>query len=187
MEGNSLEIGSQVDVVPATSDQSVIVANLFELYAHDFSEFHDVEIGDDGRFGFEKLSLFWSDPRRHAFLLRYRQKLAGFVFVKRGSEVNNLENVWDMAEFFVLRRYRRYGVGTEAARQIWTRFPGPWQIRVMESNKIAYHFWAHAIQAAFGEAVSPVRVEIACRSWYLFSFNSVRAEDNATPSEHPAA
>ena len=151
------------------------MANLFELYAHDFSEFHDIEIRDDGRFGFEKLSLFWSEPNRHALLLRYGQKLAGFALVKKGSEITKRENVWDMAQFFVLRRYRRYGVGTEAARQIWSRFPGHWEIRVMESNKVACHFWAHAVKIVLGEEITPIRVEIAGRDWYVFSFDSAHA------------
>jgi predicted acetyltransferase len=164
--------GLQVEVVPASSDQSVIVANLFELYAHDFSAFHEMDIGDDGRFGFAELSVFWSEPNRHAFLLRYSRRLAGFALVKKGSEITKRETVWDMAQFFVLRRYRRYGVGTEAARQIWSRFPGEWEVRVMERNKVAYRFWGHAIKTAFGEAISPVRVEIARRNWYVFSFDS---------------
>lgn len=172
MERNSSISGSQVEVVPATSDQSVVVANLFELYAYDFSEFHDVEIGDDGRFGFANLPLFWSEPNRHALLLRYAQKLVGFALVKRGSEITKRENVWDMAEFFVLRRYRRCRVGTEAARQIWSRFQGQWEIRVMERNTAAYQFWAYATKTVLAEAISPVHVEIAPRHWCVFSFDS---------------
>jgi hypothetical protein len=34
-----------VEVVPARPEQESILANLLELYAHDFSELHDVEIG----------------------------------------------------------------------------------------------------------------------------------------------
>ena len=124
MEDNTLGSGCHVEIVPATSDQSVIVANLCELYVYDFSEFHDVELGDDGRFGFKKLPLYWSEPNRHAFLIKSRERLAGFALLKRGSEITKDECVWDMAEFFVVRRFRRYGVGTEAARQIWSRFPG---------------------------------------------------------------
>jgi predicted acetyltransferase len=166
--------GSTVEVVTATSDQSVIVANLFELYAHDFSEFHDVEPGEDGRFGFNKLHLYWSDPDRHAFLIKFRGKLAGFVLVKRGSAISEDDCVWDMAEFFVLRRYRRYGVGTEAARQIWTRHPGRWEVRVMEGNKAAYEFWARAIKTVFNQVASRVRFEIADRIWFVFAFDSAQ-------------
>ena len=90
-----------LEVLPATRDHAVTVANLFELYAHDFSEFHDVELGDDGRFGYNNLPLYWSEPNRHAFLFSVRQKLAGFALVKRGSEITGDECIWDMAEFFV--------------------------------------------------------------------------------------
>jgi len=34
-----------IEVIPASKDQELILANLLELYAHDFSEFH---IGDKG-------------------------------------------------------------------------------------------------------------------------------------------
>jgi predicted acetyltransferase len=160
--------------VTATPEQSVVVANLFELYAHDFSEFHDVETGEDGRFGFNKLHLYWSDPKRHPFLIKCRGKLAGFVLVKQGSEITEGDCVWDMAEFFVLRRYRRYGVGTEAARQIWSRYPGRWEVRVMESNRAAHEFWARAIYSVLNQAISPVRVQIDDRVWFVFALNSAQ-------------
>ncbi len=34
-----------------------------------------------------------------------------------------------MAEFFVLRRWRRTGVGRAAVRDLLERFPGTWEIR----------------------------------------------------------
>ena len=107
MTQTTMASGSTVEVVTATPGQSVVLANLFELYAHDFSEFHDVEPGEDGRFGFNKLHLYWSDANRHPFLIKFRGKLAGFVLVKQGSELTDDDCVWDMADFFVLRRYRR--------------------------------------------------------------------------------
>ena len=150
------------------------MANLFELYAHDFSEFHDVEPGEDGRFGFNKLHLYWSDPKRNAFLIKCRGRLAGFALVKQGSEITEDDCVWDMAEFFVLRRYRRDGVGTEAARQIWNRYPGRWEVRVMEANKAAHAFWARAIKSVLNQAISPVRVRIADRVWFVFALDSAQ-------------
>src|SRR5207253_5526181 len=33
--------------------------NLVELYVHDLSDVFDIEIGEDGRFGYEKLPLYW--------------------------------------------------------------------------------------------------------------------------------
>lgn len=67
-------------------------------------------------------------------------RLAGFVFAKRGLEVSSDESVWDVAEFFIIRRYRRRGIGTEVAHEVWRRFPGQWEVRVLKTNDTAKEF-----------------------------------------------
>jgi predicted acetyltransferase len=133
----------------ALREQSSILANLLELYAHDFSGFHPLEIGPDGRFGYKSLPLYWSEPNRHPFLIRFHGKLAGLALVKRGSEISDSQEVWDMAEFFILRGWRRHRLGTLAAQAVWRRFLGPWEVRVMQSNPSAILFWTRAIQTLF--------------------------------------
>jgi predicted acetyltransferase len=165
---------AHIEVIPARPEQELILANLLELYAHDFSEFHELELGSDGRFGYGSLPLYWSEPGRHPFLVWVEGKLAGLILVKRGSEVSGDETVWDVAEFFVLRGYRRRGIGTQIAHEVWRRFPGPWEVRVMESNIVARDFWAHAISTLTGQAMEPVRLEKDGQSWTLFSFESKR-------------
>src|SRR5215469_11720269 len=122
-----------LDLIPAAHDQQPVLANMLELYAHDFSEFLPIELGDDGRFGYRNLPLYWSDTNRQPFLARLQGKLAGLVLVKRGSEISVNQNVWDMAEFFILRAYRRRGVGTELAAKVWRHCPGSWEVRVRET------------------------------------------------------
>src|SRR5664279_4666715 len=85
------------EVIPAQSAQASILANLLDLYAHDFSEFLDLELGPDGRFGYSPLPLYWTDPSRHPFLFCVKGSLAGFALVKKGSEFSNKPNVWDIA------------------------------------------------------------------------------------------
>jgi predicted acetyltransferase len=168
------EPSAHLEVIPATLEQQPILANLLELYAHDFSEFHDVALRDDGRFGYADLPRYWLDPGRHPFLVRISGRLAGFVLAKRGSEVTGSETVWDMAEFFVVRGYRRRGIGTEIAHWVWGRFPGKWEVRVMEANHAAHHFWERAIVKFVGMAISSHRVEKDGKCWLLFSFESKR-------------
>ena len=79
---------AHIEVIPAQPDQEAILANLLELYLHDFSEFRDLELEPDGTFGYRRLSLYWSESGRHPFLVWVEGKLAGFVLVKRGSEVS---------------------------------------------------------------------------------------------------
>ncbi len=166
------------EIFPATKEEMPIVANLFELYAHDFSEFHFVEPGPDGRFGYTDLPLYWSESGRYPFLIRVDGKLAGFALIRRLAPVaghdasSDRDASWDMAEFFVLRAYRRRGVGRETAYRIWRQFPGLWQVRVMRANQIAYKFWQRAIAEFAGKAMSLTHAERAGEMWDVFSFSS---------------
>jgi predicted acetyltransferase len=166
---------AHIELVPAAREQESVVANLLELYAHDFSEFHNLELGADGRFGYQPLPLYWSEPDRYSFLIKVNGRLAGLALVKRGPEVSGSKAVWDMAEFFIVRAYRGRGIGMQVAHQVWRRFPGPWQVRVMESNRAALHFWRRAITAFTGEAILPARVDKDGECWHVFAFECRRA------------
>ena len=125
----------------------VLLGNLLELYVHDLSEsFPFVEQGADGRFGYPDLDLYWSEPaRRFPFLLKQGEKIAGFALVKRGSPAAVDPNVYDLAEFFVLRGRRRCGVGQRAAALLWNQLRGAWTVRCSESAPSALAFWSKAV------------------------------------------
>jgi predicted acetyltransferase len=98
--------------------------------------------------------------------------LAGFVLVQQGSQVSDRADVWDMAEFFIIRGYRRHRIGTTAAHDVWRKFPGPWEVRVMEQNTVAQAFWSRAIASFVGFAVDPSVNEIKGKSWTVFCFHT---------------
>jgi predicted acetyltransferase len=131
-----------------------------------------VELGSDGRFVYPSLALYWGEPERYPFLVVVDRRLAGFALVKKGSELSDNKMVWDMAEFFVIRGYRRRGIGTRVAHEIWKRFPGTWEVRVLQSNVSAYHFWIRAISEFNSAEVHPTLVEKDKEFWNLFSFAS---------------
>jgi predicted acetyltransferase len=162
-----------IELIPAAPDQEPIVANLLELYVHDFSEFLDIELGEDGRFGYPDLPRYWREIDRHPFLVRIDRRWGGFALVRKGSEFSGNAGVWDMVEFFVVRRYRRLGIGTRIANEVWRRFPGQWEIRVMQSNDSARQFWKRAIEEFTGCEAHSSRVEKNGKSWTLFSFESI--------------
>jgi predicted acetyltransferase len=161
---------ANIDLVPAAPEQESIIANLLELYAHDFSEFHNLELGANGRFGYRHLPLYWSEPGRYPFLIKVDGRLAGLVLVKRGSEASAGQAVWDVAEFFIVRAYRRRGIGMQVAHEVWRRFPGSWEVRVMQSNRTALNFWQRAVTTFNGEAIQPTRIEKDGEYWYVFAF-----------------
>lgn len=138
----------QVAIEQATPADAALLANLLELYIHDMSEVFPVEPGPDGRFGYPKLALYWSEPeKRLAFLIRAGTKTIGFALVTRGSPATDDPDVLDMAEFFVLRRHRRGGCGRRAAALLFDRLPGRWIVRVSEGNLGALLFWESIIFA----------------------------------------
>jgi predicted acetyltransferase len=160
------------ELISASPEQQSILADLLDLYAQDFREFHEISIGEDGRFCYPHLPRYWTDPTRHAILVSIDGKWAGFALVRKGSEVSSDQNVCDMAEFFVLRGYRRRGLGTRIAHQVWRRFPGEWEVRVMQANVSAHQFWQQAIVAFTGNTAHSASFEKSGDTWRLFSFKS---------------
>ena len=162
----------RVELIPANREQQPVLANLLQLYMHDFGEFFPLDLDPSGRFDYPHLPLYWSEPGRFPFLIHVDGRLAGLVFVKRGSGIVHGEEIWDMAEFFIVRAYRRQGIGVKVAHQVWAKFPGWWEVRVMESNRAAVGFWLRAITAFVGAPVEPVTNEKDGMRWLVFAFES---------------
>jgi predicted acetyltransferase len=157
----------------ASRADAATLANLSQLYIHDLSAiFPNVELGQDGLFRYDHLPLYWSQPDdRFPFLIRSQGKLAGFALVTRGSPAEDDPNVLDIAEFFVARRFRRAGVGREAARLLWTALPGKWTVRVSEGNDGALRFWEPVVHGL----VSDAKVTLLPgdpNAWRVYSFDS---------------
>jgi predicted acetyltransferase len=172
---------SEVVLDVAAANDAGLLANLLELYLHDLSEaFPILELGTDGRFGYPKLPLYWSEPeRRFPFLIRYGTRVAGFVLATRGSPASDDPEVFDVAEFFVLRRYRRLGVGRRATFLVWDRLPGRWIVRVSEANTGALPFWGGVIaEYTRGAATEVVRPD-SPNAWRVFSFVSRSLESRS--------
>jgi len=167
-----------VEVRPAEAEEEPVLANLLELYTHDFSEIVDLQLKPDGRFGYPRLALYWREEGRFPFLVRVDGNLAGFALVSKGSEISGDPGVWDMAEFFVARGWRKRGIGAAVAHEIWRRFPGPWEVRVLEGNHAARAFWASAVDAFTRGSAETYIHGTPERRWQVFSFLS---RDNRVP------
>ena len=150
-----------------------MLENLMELYLYDFSEIggQDLHVGPDGRFSYS-LDEYFGGTDRHPFVIRVGEHLAGFALIKRGSETENDSTSMDVAEFFVMRGYRRHGVGRAAAETLWDRFRGRWLVRVLLTNPRALSFWEGAVAAYTGGdfEVGPGTSEP--ERWRVFRFAS---------------
>ncbi|MCH9756302.1 MAG: GNAT family N-acetyltransferase [Gammaproteobacteria bacterium] len=162
----------QLELIKATIKQKPILSNLLELYAYDFTEFCDFDIGDDGFYGYPYLHLYWKESTRYPYLIYVNKKIAGFVLIQKGSPISNNTTVWDISEFFIMKKYKQLGIGTATAIKVWEEFKGPWQVRVLVGNKKACLFWSHAIQKFTSKTPIKTKTKIKDDDWIIYTFDS---------------
>ncbi|MDP2671934.1 MAG: GNAT family N-acetyltransferase [Candidatus Daviesbacteria bacterium] len=133
----------KIELVSVTEKEKHILANLLELYEYDFSEFSNSDLDENGRYGYKYLDSYWQEENRHPFFIKVDDKLAGFVLVNKHTYLSDDANA--IAEFFILKKYRRGGIGSTAAKQIFDMFPGKWEVTQTNQNKDAQEFWKKVI------------------------------------------
>ena len=138
-----------VEITAATTNEAATLARLMQLYLHDFSEFAPLdtlhgEMAANGRFDYPNLASYWSEAHREPLLLRVSARLAGFVLVNDWSASGRPVD-FAIAEFFVGRKYRRNGIGTQAARQVIAARCGVWEVAVAAYNRPALAFWSKTL------------------------------------------
>lgn len=125
-------------------DGRVTLNHLVELASYDLSEYNGRDVHENGLFVADFDSKSWLDSEHfHLFFIRADEKIAGFVVIRNLYK----EQVINLNHFFVLRKYRRQGVGREAAIQAFNLFKGRWRVNQYDWNVPAQHFWRSVIQA----------------------------------------
>ena len=135
----------QISVRAAEPSEEGTMRRLFELYAHDWSEFDHADVDGCGAYGSPYLALYWTEPGRFPFFIQLPEQLVGFVLVNRHCIVRKAQDAHSIAEFFVMRKYRRQGVGRMAAEIIFDQFPGNWEVVQHRCNLPSVQFWESVI------------------------------------------
>ena len=120
-----------------------ILKQLLELYCYDFSEYILIDVNQKGMYGYKYLDQYWTEVERHAFFILVDGKYAGFIMINQDLKIAKEGNC--ISEFFILKKYRKKGIGTKSAFYAFDQFPGPWEVSVITSNIPAMKFWQKAI------------------------------------------
>jgi predicted acetyltransferase len=121
--------------VPVPFEEKAELAAFMRLYIAEMEQILGLP-PSDGRYA--HFDLYWCEPdRRWPYWLKVDDTNAGFALVRRNLDLVRME----MAEFFVLPRFRRAGIGQAAARRLIGRYPGGWRITQRENNAGAIGFW----------------------------------------------
>jgi predicted acetyltransferase len=126
-----------------------IFRNLMQLYQYDVSEFTGQDPDAHGLFEYNYLDQYWTDGGRQEgrlpLLILVDGHVAGFILKHRYSWLDLSNPPHFVAEFFVLRKWRRRGVGRLAAAALFRRFPGRWEVAQEPENVAAQQFWRKVI------------------------------------------
>lgn len=151
----------------ADPSERVTLHNLMQLYVHDFSEHwsgtSNGNLQANGRFADYPLDAYWRDAEHIPLILRIEDHPIGFALLNNISHSGEPVDR-NMAEFFIVRKHRRSGIGRQAAQTIFSRYPGIWETAVARRNVAALAFWRKAA-GQHPQASELQELDIASPAW----------------------
>jgi len=156
----------RVERIDRSSDQ--ILKNLMEHYLHDMAEWFEFDSTEDGSYSYSTDPIW--DEGFDVFLVYSDVIPIGFAIVGSGERWIADKSARDLDEFFVIRRYRRKGVGQFLAEHVWGLYPGKWVVRVFQNNLPALPFWRVTVSGYTQGAYEEECREVAGLHWSYFTF-----------------
>jgi len=135
----------RIEVKQAESTDRIKLDNLMQFYIYDFSEFLPIDMDEKASFKEGILDGYFADPDKVPFLVLVDGRIAGFALVGAEIVLERNQGGRCIKEFFIVKRYRRQGVGNKAATVIFSMYPGKWEVRVVRTNLPAKVFWERVI------------------------------------------
>ncbi|MBS4198149.1 GNAT family N-acetyltransferase [Bacillus sp. FJAT-49732] len=124
-------------------DKKTVLRHLIELYNYDFSEFTNDDVNEIGLYDYKYLDNYWNEASRFPFFIKVDGKYAGFALIRKIKTDTGINN--SMAEFFVMKKYRKMGVGRVASLNLFDKYKENWQVSIIKENNIAKEFWKKII------------------------------------------
>lgn len=148
----------EVKVLLADETNKNIIKNIYPLYLHDLSEHYGNVPNEYGIYEeepmktlmeqYEVQNVWFERPGiLYPFIIMVDEKPAGFMLTTRFPIVPSKEVDYYVCEFFILRPYRRKNIGQIAAKQVFDKFLGTWELYTnhLEANIKGQKFWRRTI------------------------------------------
>jgi tagatose 1,6-diphosphate aldolase len=166
-----------IQLLPATDADYPVVQTLSSYYIYDFTEYLGWPCPASGRFGgCDEMFAEWQAGKNYPFLISVGGELAGFAAVALDTGTREFY----IQEFFIVRKFRRQGVGKAVAYRLFEPFAGPWRVEWLLANSPARQFWQPALQRYLG--VEALRMDEHASPWghmQTLSFTREVAQDFA--------
>lgn len=127
-------------------DQKALLIRLMELYNYEFSVFSNDDINEYGYYGYNHIDDYWNEEGRFPYLIRVDGKIAGFALICPHCDYRKEADAKCVGEFFVMLKYRRMGIGKQAATQLFDLHRGQWEVCYWKNNVSAGLFWKKVVE-----------------------------------------
>ncbi len=137
-----------VKLVPVSAANYHTIQNMARFYVYDMSEYlghqRGWEIPLNGLYECIDFKKYWDNPEKQfPFFIYYKDEIAGFAIIDKEGRSPDVE--YNMAQFFVIRKFKRKRIGEFAACECFNRFTGKWNVMCLPENTGAYNFWVSII------------------------------------------
>jgi predicted acetyltransferase len=134
-----------IELKPVMLSEREILANLLEKYDYEFSQWDKRDVNALGLYGYKYLDCYWIEDNRWAYFILVDNQLAGLILVNDFTEAQDRPTDFTVAEFFIMYKYRRAGIGSYAARTVFEMHRGRWQLKYHPHNEASVTFWNKVI------------------------------------------
>jgi predicted acetyltransferase len=95
---------------------------------------------------------WFANDHSHPLVILKGTEAVGFALVTRPRipVAGETSPDYNMSEFFVRKQHRRVGIGRDAAKLIFDRFSGEWEIVEYQRNPGAVTFWRRVVSGYSG-------------------------------------
>jgi predicted acetyltransferase len=137
----------KIEIKTVLKSEKEILRNLLEKYSYEFSQYTKIDVNPLGLYGYTYLDYYWTEKSRWAYFIIVDNTLAGFVMVIDMPEVDDIPADFQIAEFFVMHKYRKQGIGRKAVFEVFDKHHGKWQLKTHPNNVASCIFWTKVIEA----------------------------------------
>lgn len=132
-----------------TAQETALLERLLQLYFFDSSYWSREEICADGRYDgptAADLAGYVDSPHCQAYLLRVEGQVAGFALTELVEDGDGDSRTWELADMFVLPRYRGMGVASAVVAGLVFASAHPWLLAIFKDDAKAQRYWASAFK-----------------------------------------
>lgn len=140
---------TEVQLEKVTEESRQTLWNLLQYMLFETSPSGKNVVRVDGSFEYRYFDNYFTDDDREAYLVKALDgELMGFVMINQ--YLQKVKNGHSIAEFLILPRFRRNGIGREVAKRCFALHPGKWEVGPADGSESAYRFWKKVIDEATG-------------------------------------